>query len=86
MRWWLVGSALMLAVEEWLTPDGKVIWHKGITPDVKVTLASDVEPLLPEEEHDMTASALEKTKDKQLLKALQMLQAPQQTQAAVIAR
>lgn len=78
------GSALMLAVEEWLTPDGKVIWHKGITPDVKVALGSDVEPLLPEEEKDLSASALKQSKDAQLMKALHMLQGPQQTQAAVI--
>jgi carboxyl-terminal processing protease len=26
------GSALMLAIEEWFTPDGHVIWHHGIYP------------------------------------------------------
>ena len=30
------GSALLLAVEEWLTPQGHTIWHRGIAPDVKV--------------------------------------------------
>ncbi|MGA8178942.1 MAG: S41 family peptidase, partial [Desulfobacterales bacterium] len=25
------GSALLLAVREWLTPDGHTIWHKGIS-------------------------------------------------------
>jgi len=27
------GSAMMLAIEEWLTPAGHVIWHQGISPD-----------------------------------------------------
>ena len=30
------GSAMMLAIEEWLTPAGHVIWHHGISPDVVV--------------------------------------------------
>ncbi|MDA8163602.1 MAG: S41 family peptidase, partial [Desulfobacteraceae bacterium] len=30
------GSALLLAVEEWLTPDGHSFWHKGITPKYQV--------------------------------------------------
>ena len=32
------GSALLLAVEEWLTPDQHSFWHKGIAPDIRVTL------------------------------------------------
>lgn len=27
------GSALKLAIERWLTPEGRVIWHQGIAPD-----------------------------------------------------
>src|SRR5262249_52496784 len=26
------GSAILLATSEWLTPDGRRIWHEGITP------------------------------------------------------
>jgi carboxyl-terminal processing protease len=42
------GSALLLAVEEWLTPAGHVIWHKGILPDQTVKLAPDQSPDFPD--------------------------------------
>lgn len=67
------GSALLLAVEEWLTPAGHVIWHKGITPSVTVPLAAGVAPMFPEFERTMTAEQLEHGNDAQLLKALQLL-------------
>lgn len=67
------GSALMLATEEWLTPNGRVIWHKGITPDQTVTLSSDVTALTPEAERDMTADQLQASGDQQLLQALSLL-------------
>jgi len=68
------GSALMLAVEEWLTPKGHTIWHKGITPDVKVTLARDVHLLYPATLREMDAAKLRASKDAQLLKALSLLE------------
>ncbi len=67
------GSALMLAVEEWLTPSGRVIWHKGIAPDQTITLASDAIALTPEAERDMTAAQLQASSDQQLLQALHLL-------------
>ncbi len=67
------GSALMLAVQEWLTPNGRVIWHKGITPDQAVANASDATPLTPEGERDLTADQLQTSTDQQLLKALSLL-------------
>jgi carboxyl-terminal processing protease len=68
------GSALLLAVEEWLTPDGHVIWHKGITPEIVVALPPDAVPLLPEEERDMTAAQLRASTDVQLLRALELIE------------
>jgi len=41
------GSALLLAVEEWLTPNGHLIWHKGIAPDEIVALAPNELPVFP---------------------------------------
>ena len=38
------GSALLLATQEWLTPAGRVIWHKGIAPDVQVSLPANTAP------------------------------------------
>jgi carboxyl-terminal processing protease len=71
------GSALLLAVEEWLTPDGNVIWHLGITPNVVVPLPPDVTPLIPEREKGMTAAELQASGDKQLLRALDLLNRPE---------
>jgi carboxyl-terminal processing protease len=67
------GSALLLAVEEWLTPSGQVIWHKGISPDKVVELPSDGSILRPEEERNLTLAGLRAKKDAQLLYALQLL-------------
>jgi len=70
------GSALLLAVEEWLTPAGQVIWHKGISPDIPVLLPPEVRPLFPEAEKEMTAAQLRENKDEQLLRALDLLNRP----------
>jgi carboxyl-terminal processing protease len=67
------GSALLLAVREWLTPDGHTIWHKGITPNVVISLAPEVVPLFPEAERNMTPQQLKASKDTQLLDALDLL-------------
>jgi carboxyl-terminal processing protease len=70
------GSALLLAVEEWLTPAGQVIWHKGISPDVFIPLPPEVSPLFPEAEKGMTTTELRESKDEQLLRALDLLTPP----------
>jgi carboxyl-terminal processing protease len=67
------GSAVLLAVTEWLTPNGRQIWHTGISPDVEVALPEGVSILLPETETDLDADALAKSEDAQLLKALSLL-------------
>lgn len=67
------GSALMLAIEEWLTPNGRVIWHKGITPDQTVALPANATALTPEAERTMTADQLQASSDQQLLQALHLI-------------
>lgn len=67
------GSALLLAIEEWLTPRGNVIWHQGIEPDVGVALPEETTPLLPREERDMSESQLEAYGDAQLERAAELL-------------
>ncbi|MFN2226601.1 MAG: S41 family peptidase, partial [Anaerolineae bacterium] len=67
------GSALLLATEEWLTPEGRVIWHQGIAPDVEVALPANASPLLPMAEEGLTAEQLQASDDAQLLKALELL-------------
>ncbi len=70
------GSALLLATKEWLTPDGQVIWHKGIPPDVTVALPANVNPLFPDSEKDLTLEKLRASGDAQLLRAMEVLQRP----------
>ena len=67
------GSAILMAVEEWLTPSGRVIWHKGIAPDVSVTLAANTAPLTPEAEKGMSAAQIRASGDAQLLKGIELL-------------
>lgn len=64
------GAAMLLAVDEWLTPDGKSFWHKGISPDVEVGLPPEMLPLLPAAISGMTPDELKSTDDQQLLRAL----------------
>ncbi|HZU37017.1 MAG TPA: S41 family peptidase, partial [Gemmataceae bacterium] len=67
------GSAVLLAIEEWLTPNGQSIWHKGIEPDIKVSLPKDALVLLPETEEGLTAEGLAHSSDAQLLAAIHAL-------------
>ena len=67
------GSALLLATQEWLTPSGRVIWHKGVAPDVVVKNASGVMALRPQAEKTMSAEDVHASGDQQLLRALDML-------------
>jgi carboxyl-terminal processing protease len=67
------GSALMLAIEEWLTPAGRTIWHQGITPDVEVVMPPDAVLLIPAVVRIMTEAQLRDSTDKQLLRGLAWL-------------
>jgi carboxyl-terminal processing protease len=69
------GSALLLAVAEWLTPTGRSFWHKGIKPDVEVAAATNSLPLRPDDEEKLTAATLQACGDAQLLRALALLTA-----------
>jgi carboxyl-terminal processing protease len=72
------GSVLLLAVQEWLTPNKVSFWHRGIEPDVKVSLSPEA-LLRPALERAMTAAQLRSSGDTQLLKAIELLsQAPAQ--------
>jgi carboxyl-terminal processing protease len=69
------GSALLLAVELWLTPKGHTIWHKGIEPNVEVELPQGASILLPDAEEGLTPEKFAQSEDKQLLKALEVIKA-----------
>ena len=82
------GSALLLATEEWLTPEGRLIWHHGIVPDVQVALPQGTAPLLPQAEAGMTEEQVRNSGDAQLLRALELLDqsADQQPAQSLISR
>jgi carboxyl-terminal processing protease len=67
------GSAVLLAISEWLTPKERRIWHKGITPDIEVSLPQEASILMPESETELTADVLAHSSDTQLLKAIEVL-------------
>ncbi len=67
------GSALLLAFREWLTPLGRPIWHKGVDPDVELSLPAGAASVFPSAEKDMTAEGLRQSVDVQLLKAIALL-------------
>ncbi len=68
------GSALLLANEEWLTPNGQTIWHKGITPTTVVQLPNNATALTPDTLKGMDASQLQSSTDNQFLQALSIIQ------------
>ncbi len=70
------GSALLLAVREWLTPNGKTIWHRGILPDRTISLPAEVIPLVPRTGKKITSQELKESRDLQLQAALEMLSEP----------
>lgn len=69
------GSVLLLAIEEWLTPNGQSFWHKGIEPQVSVELPENADALLPATERGLTPSELRASQDTQLLRAVELLRA-----------
>lgn len=71
------GSALRVGTVEWLTPNGRRIWHEGIAPDVPIALPADVEPLSPESIARLTAAAVGSIDDTQLAKALDVVSTEQ---------
>jgi carboxyl-terminal processing protease len=67
------GSAIFLGTSEWLTPNGRQIWHHGVTPDVAVAEATGTQPLTPDEVRGLSPADLQASSDAQLLAALQQL-------------
>jgi carboxyl-terminal processing protease len=69
------GSALRIGTVEWLTPDGRRIWHEGIAPDEPVALPDGSVPLAPDDVRDLTAAEVGTIGDAQLAKALEIVTA-----------
>ena len=60
---------------EWLTPDGRRIWHEGIEPDVAVARATEALPTLPDDVRDLAPARVASTVDAQLGRALELIEA-----------
>jgi carboxyl-terminal processing protease len=67
------GSEVLLGTEEWLTPNGTLIWHHGIVPTQPVALPANVAPLYPDGEKNLTEQQILRSGDAQLVKAIQDL-------------
>jgi carboxyl-terminal processing protease len=67
------GSALRIGTVEWLTPEGRRIWHEGIAPDVPVTLPDGIVPLTPDAVGKLAPAAVGTMTDTQLSKALELV-------------
>ncbi|HEX2400849.1 MAG TPA: S41 family peptidase, partial [Mycobacterium sp.] len=69
------GSAVRIAVERWLTPDGDLIFGKGIAPTVEVALPTTASPLEPDQLAAIPSDQVQTMEDSQMLKGIQILQA-----------
>jgi carboxyl-terminal processing protease len=70
------GSALILSIAKYYTPNGKIIQETGITPNIQVAAVDDV--VLPDEEDNNNANPEETPKpqskeDEQLRRAIEVL-------------
>jgi carboxyl-terminal processing protease len=70
------GSALRIAIERWLTPDGELIFDQGISPTVEVELGPTENPLQPDELRELSPADVANLADPQLLRAVQLLGGP----------
>jgi carboxyl-terminal processing protease len=67
------GSAVLLAISLWRTPNGRQIWRQGITPDVVVSLPAGASMLLPDDQSALTPGRFAGCDDEQLRKSYEML-------------
>jgi carboxyl-terminal processing protease len=67
------GSAVRLAVERWLTPDGELIFERGISPTEEVILSADERALEPDEVEALDPGAVGTIEDAQLRRAIELL-------------
>ena len=69
------GSALRIGTVEWLTPDGRRIWHEGIEPDIAVDRAEGDggRPTVPGDVRDLAPAAVRAAVDAQVARAMRVL-------------
>ena len=69
------GSALLLGVKQWLTPNGRLIRQQGVKPDTEVKLPLGSDLLTPAEIKTLTVAERQQNADAQMLKALSLFKA-----------
>ncbi|MGK2851497.1 MAG: S41 family peptidase, partial [Candidatus Limnocylindrales bacterium] len=67
------GSALRVGTVEWLTPDGRRIWHEGIAPDVPVSADEGATPATPDDVRAMSPAQVAAMDDAPLARALELV-------------
>ena len=67
------GSAMLLGIAEWLTPDGDFIRGSGIEPGIKVKLKDEDTPLTPSEAKDLSRQEI-LDRDAQLRRAFEVVE------------
>ncbi|MEX2546482.1 MAG: S41 family peptidase, partial [Chloroflexota bacterium] len=67
------GSAIRLAIERWLTPDGELIFGRGIDPTIPVVLPIEEIPLEPTEISQLAPTDIPTLPDSQLRRAIELL-------------
>src|SRR5262249_35937378 len=67
------GSSVLLAIYQWLTPSGNRVWHRGVSPDIEVSLPYEATVLLPQGGQGVSGPKYEASGDVQLKKARAVL-------------
>ncbi len=67
------GSAILLGVTNWMTPDGNLIKGQGVQPDIEVEQAAAIKMTNADMLRSMTTDQLAELEDTQFLKALEQL-------------
>lgn len=67
------GSAILLGVTNWLTPQGNLIKGQGIAPDVEVNLDTSVRQINARQLRELTPGEIQESEDIQFLEALNYL-------------
>src|SRR5947209_8193618 len=70
------GSALLLSIAKYYTPNGKVIQENGITPNIQVASADDLPPVADDDDNSSPSDEPQKVQpkeDEQLHRAIEVL-------------
>jgi len=67
------GSALRIGTVEWLTPNGRVIWHEGIAPEVEIQRPDGILPVVPDDLREPSPADVAGLADPQLVRAIELV-------------